>query len=380
MGRWDRPERSDRDRERDRERRRRSRSPRRRRSRSPHESRRDRDRDRVRDKDRERDRERDPERDRSSRKSERSERKRDDRRKVEDIIGGEVNYENFDKDEQQRKLEVLMQERRERVEKWRQTQKQMNPNNGNDDSKESMEDLEEAKKTWTLEDENEDDDEDHMEQPMDLEEEDEHPIQPPPKRVEEEEASKLDIKEKKKEKKKDIKVEEKPAEEKKEEEVDDDIDPLDAYMKGIQEEVKKTRSKTVKEDQKDNKVTLMVGIAKKQVKREKGELIEQNQDALEYSSEDDAGDDELDKAMDNLQNKVKLKKVMTVTQDDITFAPFRKNFYIEVPELAKMTPQEVEALRAEMEGIKAKGKGCPKPIRTWAQCGVSKKVLDVLKR
>jgi molybdenum cofactor biosynthesis enzyme len=25
-----------------------------------------------------------------------------------------------------------------------------------------------------------------------------------------------------------------------------------------------------------------------------------------------------------------------------------------------------------------KGKGCPKPIKTWAQCGVSKKELDVL--
>lgn len=34
----------------------------------------------------------------------------------------------------------------------------------------------------------------------------------------------------------------------------------------------------------------------------------------------------------------------------------------------------------ELEGIRVKGKGCPKPIRTWAQCGVSKKELDVLKK
>jgi ATP-dependent RNA helicase DDX46/PRP5 len=27
-----------------------------------------------------------------------------------------------------------------------------------------------------------------------------------------------------------------------------------------------------------------------------------------------------------------------------------------------------------------KGKGCPRPIKTWAQCGVSKKVLEVLKK
>ena len=34
----------------------------------------------------------------------------------------------------------------------------------------------------------------------------------------------------------------------------------------------------------------------------------------------------------------------------------------------------------ELEGIKTKGKGCPKPIKTWAQCGVSKKELDILKK
>lgn len=33
-----------------------------------------------------------------------------------------------------------------------------------------------------------------------------------------------------------------------------------------------------------------------------------------------------------------------------------------------------------MEGIRIKGKGCPRPIRTWAQCGVSKKMLEVLKK
>ena len=27
-----------------------------------------------------------------------------------------------------------------------------------------------------------------------------------------------------------------------------------------------------------------------------------------------------------------------------------------------------------------KGKGCPKPIRTWAQCGVSKKEMEILKK
>jgi ATP-dependent RNA helicase DDX46/PRP5 len=33
-----------------------------------------------------------------------------------------------------------------------------------------------------------------------------------------------------------------------------------------------------------------------------------------------------------------------------------------------------------LEGIKIRGKNCPKPIKTWAHCGVSRKVLDCLKK
>nr|CAD7569419.1 unnamed protein product [Timema californicum] len=34
----------------------------------------------------------------------------------------------------------------------------------------------------------------------------------------------------------------------------------------------------------------------------------------------------------------------------------------------------------ELEGIRVKGKGCPRPIKAWAQCGVSKKELESLKK
>lgn len=41
---------------------------------------------------------------------------------------------------------------------------------------------------------------------------------------------------------------------------------------------------------------------------------------------------------------------------------------------------EVNAYRLDLEGITVKGKGCPKPIRTWVQCGVSMKILNALKK
>ena len=62
------------------------------------------------------------------------------------------------------------------------------------------------------------------------------------------------------------------------------------------------------------------------------------------------------------------------------YVSFRKNFYIEVPEIASMSTEEVDAYREELEGIKVKGVGCPRPIKSWPQCGVSKRTLDILKK
>jgi ATP-dependent RNA helicase DDX46/PRP5 len=61
----------------------------------------------------------------------------------------------------------------------------------------------------------------------------------------------------------------------------------------------------------------------------------------------------------------------------LEYLPFRKYFYFEVPELTKMSDDEVDECRTEMEGIKVKGKNVPKPIKNWPQCGVSSKILHV---
>jgi len=34
----------------------------------------------------------------------------------------------------------------------------------------------------------------------------------------------------------------------------------------------------------------------------------------------------------------------------------------------------------ELEGVRVKGKGCPRPIKVWAHCGVSKKQYENLKK
>ena len=45
-----------------------------------------------------------------------------------------------------------------------------------------------------------------------------------------------------------------------------------------------------------------------------------------------------------------------------------------------MTDAEVKLYRAvELDGVRIRGKNCPKPVKNWAQTGVSFKVLSVLK-
>ncbi|XP_074865477.1 putative ATP-dependent RNA helicase DDX46 [Carettochelys insculpta] len=348
-----------RSRSRDRERRReRSRSRDKRRSRSRDRKRlrrsRSRERERSRERRRSRSRERRRSRSRSRRsrssspgKSKKTENRSRSKEKTESVeVSKEKKKEKEDKEEEkdkevnnfdQNKLEEEMRKRKERVEKWREEQRKKAMENIGELKKE-IEEMKQGKK-WSLEDDDDD--------------------------------------------------EEETAEgEKEEEEIEDEeLDPLDAYMEEVKEEVKKFNMRSVKggggnEKKSGPTVTKVVTVVttKKAVvesEKKKGELMENDQDAMEYSSEEEEVD--LQTALTGYQTKQR-KLLEPVDHGKIEYEPFRKNFYVEVPELAKMTLEEVNVYRLEMEGIIVKGKGCPKPIKTWVQCGISMKILSCLKK
>ena len=176
---------------------------------------------------------------------------------------------------------------------------------------------------------------------------------------------------------------------------EEDDDPLDAYMNEISKEVKKLKPPKPKQIKKEEKavamkdgakkkaIVIMSGVAKKTsddvLAKKRGELIEQNQDGLEYSDDDREKEEDLEGAMDKLAKKGK-KDLTMVDHNKIEYLPFEKDFYREVADITRMTDEEVETYRADMEGIKIKGKNCPRPVKTWAQCGVSAKILDILKK
>ncbi|KAM9129071.1 putative ATP-dependent RNA helicase DDX46 isoform 3-T3 [Pangshura tecta] len=348
-----------RSRSRDRERRReRSRSRDKRRSRSRDRKRLRRSRSRERERSRERRRSRSRERKRSRSRSRRSrstspgknkktENRSRSKEKTEGVeVSKEKKKEKEDKEEEkdkdvsnfdQNKLEEEMRKRKERVEKWREEQRKKAMENIGELKKE-IEEMKQGKK-WSLEDDDDD--------------------------------------------------EEETAEgEKEAEEIEDEeLDPLDAYMEEVKEEVKKFNMRSVKggggsEKKSGPTVTKVVTVvttkkAAAESEKKKGELMENDQDAMEYSSEEEEVD--LQTALTGYQTKQR-KLLEPVDHGKIEYEPFRKNFYVEVPELAKMTLDEVNVYRLEMEGIVVKGKGCPKPIKTWVQCGISMKILSSLKK
>lgn len=236
----------------------------------------------------------------------------------------------MDKEEEQRRLEQEMVRRRERIERWRADRKRKEI----EIKKPTILSASNIPKKWSLEDDEEDDEDDVKDN--------------------------------------------KGADE------EDDVDPLDAFMKEVNDEVRKVNNFATPAVQPEGKaavntgVTIITGVAKKNAEVvKKGELIEQNQDGLEYSSEEEQED--IKDTAANLANKQK-KELAKIDHSGINYLPFRKTFYVEVPEIAKMSQTEVDVYKTELEGIGVKGKGCPKPIKTWAHCGVSRKEFDVLRK
>uniref|UniRef100_A0A8D3A358 Probable ATP-dependent RNA helicase DDX46 n=1 Tax=Scophthalmus maximus TaxID=52904 RepID=A0A8D3A358_SCOMX len=256
-------------------------------------------------------------------------------RRKENVSG--LSFVFMQQDFDQNKLEEEMRKRKERVEKWREEQRKKAIENIGEIKKE-LEEMKQGKK-WSLEDD-EDDDEDGED-----EKEKETPMEP--------------------------------------QEEEDDVDPLDAYMEEVKQEVKKFNMGGMKGNDKKGAMTVSKVVTVVQTKKghqthkKKGELMENDQDAMEYSSEEEEVD--LQTALTGFQTKQR-KVLEPVDHGKIQYESYRRNFYVEVPELAKMSPEDVNAYRLDLEGITVKGKGCPKPIKTWVQCGVSMKILNAMKK
>ncbi|CAG9460540.1 unnamed protein product [Pedinophyceae sp. YPF-701] len=78
--------------------------------------------------------------------------------------------------------------------------------------------------------------------------------------------------------------------------------------------------------------------------------------------------------------RTKGDRLGVVDHSKVEYPAFRRNFFIEPPELARMTDEEVAAARQQLDGIRVRGKAVPKPVQHWNQAGLSSRVLDTLRK
>lgn len=170
---------------------------------------------------------------------------------------------------------------------------------------------------------------------------------------------------------------------------EEDIDPLDAFMNSmVLPEVEKLNSSVppVSNDsgpqlaEKNGKPKS--GYSRNGKSKSMGRIIPGDNSDSDYEdveNDEDPLEDEDDEEFMKRVKKTKVEKLSIVDHSKIDYPPFRKNFYIEVKDISRMTSEEVAAYRKQLE-LKIHGKDVPKPIKTWHQTGLSTKILDNMKK
>jgi ATP-dependent RNA helicase DDX46/PRP5 len=160
-------------------------------------------------------------------------------------------------------------------------------------------------------------------------------------------------------------------------EEEEEIDPLDAFMASVKDEVQQVNAA----DQKRSGVS---GVA---VKRKGLAEVVGDEDGMgagtaeaEPEQPDELEGASLEDIMAIAASKVKKKEMATVDHAKVAYEPFRKDFYHAPAELEEMTEEDAERLRMELDAIKVRGKDCPKPITRWSHCGLPARCLDVIKK
>jgi ATP-dependent RNA helicase DDX46/PRP5 len=141
-------------------------------------------------------------------------------------------------------------------------------------------------------------------------------------------------------------------------------DPLEAYMASITGEAEKLKAKAVEKAKKEALKRHTVNV----------DLLEEQQVEKEKKEEEVYVRGHFAPTHEVRKKKPTGKILEAVDHKTVAYLTVRKNFYIEVPEISKMTEQQVHEARKALDGIKIRGKGCPTPVKTFAQCGLPSKM------
>ncbi|CAH9132573.1 unnamed protein product [Cuscuta epithymum] len=172
---------------------------------------------------------------------------------------------------------------------------------------------------------------------------------------------------------------------------DDEIDPLDAFMQGIQEDLKAAPPPKPKEKLDKYKDDIDDDPMDSFLKAKKDVGLQLAADALNagYNSDEevyaaakavDAGLIEYD-SDDNpiIVDKKKIEPIPALDHSSIDYEPFNKDFYEENPSISGMSEQEVAEYRNSL-AIRVSGFDVPRPVKTFEECGFSAELLRAISK
>jgi ATP-dependent RNA helicase DDX46/PRP5 len=143
---------------------------------------------------------------------------------------------------------------------------------------------------------------------------------------------------------------------------EDEVDPLDAFMTGVKEAVKKVNQDDLKKlNSNTNGRARLDDPTNDDADEVPGAPVEDELDATNLNAEE---------IMALAVKKVKKKELATIDHTKLSYEPFRKEFYVPPPDVAQMTDEEADLLRLELDGIKIRGVDCPRPVAKWSHFGL----------
>lgn len=158
-----------------------------------------------------------------------------------------------------------------------------------------------------------------------------------------------------------IKTEVGPEGDKMEVDNEEEVDPLDAFMAGLDQSAPAPKPK--------------------QVAAKPAQAPEAYFSDDDYGFGKDSDEGEVDpKAILAMAQNRKKKDIPKVDFSKLDLKPIRKNFWHEPYELSQLTEEEANDLRLELDGIKVSGKNIPKPVQKWSHCGLTRPILDTIEK
>ncbi|XP_050372709.1 DEAD-box ATP-dependent RNA helicase 24 [Argentina anserina] len=175
-------------------------------------------------------------------------------------------------------------------------------------------------------------------------------------------------------------------------EEEEEVDPLDAFMEGIHEEVrsapppkpKEKADKYLDEEEEEDHLESFL-------RAKKDAMLTLASDALHagYDSDEevyaaakavDAGMVEYD-SDDNpvVVDRKKIEPISALDHSCIDYEPFTKDFYEEKESISGMSEQDVAEYRKSL-AIRVSGFDVPRPVKTFDDCGFSPQLMNAIKK